>query len=243
MIEVEQNDLVQHKSSKNVYRVVNPDTTTGKVTLEVYPTLYTIEVTPEELSLDYIKIEGCLIKPYTKLLFKPNNKYFRLNVALPNKLKSHDLVTLRSCESNTCYRFFVEELFHDFVQVVNSDTSPVNSEPKEMNFIEAITFLVNNPSKSVVRTSYSAGAKDRVQFYIKDIDGEPVIVTQCKDEAPQRRHIVSDIDEKFEVYIGPYSRYDESAIKEEFEKLEKEVQPFLEKVERYKQLKKALKHD
>ena len=66
---------------------------------------------------------------------------------------------------------------------------------------------------------------------------------EYKDEAPQCRHIVSDIDEKFEVYTGPYSRYDESAIKVEFEKLEKEVQPFLEKVERYKQLKKALKHD
>ena len=30
MIEVEQNDLVQHKHSKNVYRVVNTDKTTGK---------------------------------------------------------------------------------------------------------------------------------------------------------------------------------------------------------------------
>ena len=85
--------------------------------------------------------------------------------------------------------------------------------------------------------------KKTVQFYIKDIGGEQVLVTQNKNEAPQRRHIVSDIDEKFEVYTGFYSRYDESAIKAEFEKLEKEVQPFLEKVERYKQLKKELNCD
>ncbi len=232
MIEVEQNDLVQHKSSKNVYRVVNPDTTTGKVTLEVYPTLDTIEVTLEKISRDYIKIEGSLVAPNVKVIHKQTNLCLRLDGALPDKIKSHDTITLYSCQSNACYKFFAEEFFHDLIQVVDT-----------MNFIEAITFLVNNPSKSVVRTSYSAKAKETVQFYIKDIDGEPVLVTQNKDEAPQRRHIVSDIDEKFEVYTGPYSRYDESAIKEEFEKLEKEVQPFLEKVERYKQLKKALKHD
>ena len=232
MIELEQNDLVQHKRSKNVYRVVNPDTTTGKVTLEVYPTLDTIEVTLEEISRDYIKIEGSLVAPNVKVIHKQTNLCLRLDGALPDKIKSHDTITLYSCQSNACYKFFAEEFFHDFIQVVDT-----------MNFIEAITFLVNNPSKSVVRTSYSAKAKETVQFYIKDIDGEPVLVTQNKDEAPQRRHIVSDIDEKFEVYTGPYSRYDESAIKAEFEKLEKEVQPFLEKVERYKQLKKALKHD
>ena len=232
MIEVEQNDLVQHKSSKNVYRVVNPDTTTGKVTLEVYPTLDTIEVTLEEISRDYIKIEGSLVAPNVKVIHKQTNLCLRLDGALPDKIKSHDTITLYSCQSNACYKFFAEEFFHDLIQVVDT-----------MNFIEAITFLVNNPSKSIVRTSYSAKAKETVQFYIKDIDGEQVLVTQNKDEAPQRRHIVSDIDEKFEVYTGFYSRYDESAIKAEFEKLEKEVQPFLEKVERYKQLKKVLKHD
>ena len=232
MIEVEQNDLVQHKSSKNVYRVVNPDTTTGKVTLEVYPTLDTIEVTLEEISRDYIKIKGSLVAPNVKVIHKQTNLCLRLDGALPDKIKSHDTITLYSCQSNACYKFFAEEFFHDLIQVVDT-----------MNFIEAITFLVNNPSKSIVRTSYSAKAKETVQFYIKDIDGEQVLVTQNKNEAPQRRHIVSDIDEKFEVYTGFYSRYDESAIKAEFEKLEKEVQPFLEKVERYKQLKKALKHD
>lgn len=232
MVEVEQNDLVQHKSSKNVYRVVNPDTTTGKVTLEVYPTLDTIEVTLDEISRDYIKIEGSLVAPNVKVIHKQTNLCLRLDGALPDKIKSHDTITLYSCQSNACYMFSAEEFFHDLIQVVDT-----------MNFIEAITFLVNNPSKSVVRTSYSAKAKETVQFYIKDIDGEPVIVTQNRDDAPQRRYIVSDIGEKFEVYTGPYSRYDESAIKAEFEKLEKEVQPFLEKVERYKQLKKVLKHD
>lgn len=232
MIELEQNDLVQHKSSKNVYRVVDPDTTTGKVTLEVYPTLDTIEVTLEEISRDYIKIKGSLVAPNVKVIHKQTNLCLRLDGALPDKIKSHDTITLYSCQSNACYKLFAEEFFHDLIQVVDT-----------MNFIEAITFLVNNPSKSIVRTSYSAKAKETVQFYIKDIDGEQVLVTQNKNEAPQRRHIVSDIDEKFEVYTGFYSRYDESAIKAEFEKLEKEVQPFLEKVERYKQLKKALKHD
>ena len=232
MIEVEQNDLVQHKSSKNVYRVVNTGVPTNSVLLELYSTFDTIEVTLEEISRDYIKIEGSLVAPNVKVIHKQTNLCLRLDGALPDKIKSHDTIRLYSCHSNACYMFSAEEFFHDFIQVVDT-----------MNFIEAITFLVNNPSKSVVRTSYSAGDKDRVQFYIKDIDGEPVIVTQYKDEAPQRRHIVSDIDEKFEVYTGTYSRYDESAIKTEFEKLEKEVQPFLEKVERYKQLKKELNYD
>lgn len=232
MIEVEQNDLVQHKYSKNIYRVIGTGVLTDRVLLELYPTLDTIEVTLEEISRDYIKIKGSLVAPNVKVIHKQTNLCLRLDGALPDKIKSHDTITLYSCQSNACYKFFAEEFFHDLIQVVDT-----------MNFIEAITFLVNNPSKSIVRTSYSAKAKETVQFYIKDIDGEPVLVTQNKDEAPQRRHIVSDIDEKFEVYTGFYSRYDESAIKAEFEKLEKEVQPFLEKVERYKQLKKALKHD
>ena len=232
MMKLEQNDLVQHKSSKNVYRVINPGVLSNNVLLELYPTLNTIEVTLGEISRDYIKIEGSLVAPNAKVIHKQTNLYLRLDGALPDKIKSHDTITLYSCQSNACYKFFAEEFFHDLIPVVDT-----------MNFIEAITFLVNNPSKSIVRTSYSAKAKKTVQFYIKDIGGEQVLVTQNKNEAPQRRHIVSDIDEKFEVYTGFYSRYDESAIKAEFEKLEKEVQPFLEKVERYKQLKKELNCD
>ena len=88
MIEVEQNDLVQHKHSKNVYRVVNTGVLTNSVLLELYPTFDTIEVTLEEISRDYIKIEGSLVAPNVKVIHKQTNLCLRLDGALPDKIKS-----------------------------------------------------------------------------------------------------------------------------------------------------------
>lgn len=231
MTKFEQDDLVQHIYNKRIYRVVGVDEVANEVKLEEY-THKDIEIHSLHDEIHSLqKLDSALVPPNSVLYHRGLKMYFKLDGMLPKILKAGDKVQLRSVTSATLYELDVEEIFRDFTVKYT------------MNFIEAIAFLTSNPDVSVTRTSYSAKSKEEVQFYLKTIGEEPVMVTQYRNQSPEVRNIVSDIDKEFEVYTGHYKRYDGAKLKAEFEELEKEVKPLLEKVERYKQLKKILELD
>ena len=109
-----------------------------------------------------------------------------------------------------------------------------------MNFIEALN-QVKYHGRTITRSRYTECARRNVQFYL---DAEGNFVSQNDDEQPK---VISASKESFteewEIYTGPYARYQDTyrAALEEFEELERELGPLHSKLRRFEVLKKELK--
>lgn len=113
-----------------------------------------------------------------------------------------------------------------------------------MNLTEAIAYLMKNPESSVTRADYTIKSQKMLQMYLgKNEYNRTCLVIQEGLCPPKERYVPEDAFSEFIVYTGGYAHFSNERLREaeaHLEQLGTELEPYIEKLEEYKNLQAHL---